>query len=189
MTDNAAPSAAEIAAIREMLQTWKPIPGYEGLYEISSDGLIRIGKSKPARGQILKQRIGNRGYKRICLCKKRVKKTYHVHALMMLAFVGPRPINETINHINGIRTDNHIGNLEYCTASANQKHRYDVLHQTAPTGENNGKAKLTSAGVREILRLYASEQYSYESLAKKYSVSSSTIGRIIRRENWTSIND
>ena len=87
---------------------------FEGKYVIYSDGRIKSIK----RNKFLKASVHHTGYTRICINKK----TYNIHRLVAEAFI-PNPNNFTdINHINEIKSDNRIENLEWCT------HRYNSIY-------------------------------------------------------------
>src|SRR5689334_13748001 len=103
-----------------MYNTWQPIPGYVGIYEVSNGGAVRsCGRwvnSGPRPGRrfipprLLKPELTKFGYHRIALQKERVILRIPVHQLVLLAFVGPRPIDREVAHWNGIRTDNRLHN-------------------------------------------------------------------------------
>ena len=95
-------------------EIWKEIQGYEGEYEVSSHGRVRNLRT----GRILGGGYGNHGYKQIKLKGKK----YLIHRLVALAFI-PNPDNlPYINHIDERKDNNDISNLEWCTASQNQRH-------------------------------------------------------------------
>lgn len=101
-------------------EIWKDIPGYEGLYEISN--IPRIAsvyrKSRSVKGRIILRHTINRyGYVIYYLYKNKKRKTLKAHRLIMLAFVGPSDL--CIDHINMVRDDNRLENLEYVTYREN----------------------------------------------------------------------
>lgn len=101
---------------------WKPIIGFEGCYEVSNAGQIKSLKhNNKADGVILKQQTVNSGYNVISLQLNRKRRVLTVHRIVAIAFFGYKEGLE-INHKNGIKTDNRVDNLEWCTRSYNQKH-------------------------------------------------------------------
>ena len=102
------------------IEIWKDIEGYEGLYQISSFGRV---KSFVYKEKILKPTTGRTdGYVRISLHKDRRIRTYTIHRLVACAFIPPIADKPYINHIDGNKQNNYVGNLEWCTASENQFH-------------------------------------------------------------------
>lgn len=98
--------------------TSKPIPGWEGYYEITED-LKVINK---LTGKPLKPYPNSQGYMVVTLCVKQVKKLVAMHRLVAEAFI-PNPENKPeINHINNNRLDYQISNLEWCTHYENMHH-------------------------------------------------------------------
>lgn len=101
----------------------KDIPGYEGLYAATSCGRIWSYRSKI----FLKPELLENGYYRVCLCGKDSRKRYRVHTLVAMTYIdNPCGYNE-INHLDGIKTNNCIGNLEWCTHKDNINHYFQVL--------------------------------------------------------------
>ena len=108
-------------------ETWKDIPGYAGLYQVSDLGRVRsLGRECGAknnskqtkRTRILTQEVTIHGYCRVRLYDTEGNtKHYAVHRLVMSAFVGEQ--EKDVNHINEIKTDNRLVNLEYCTRKYN----------------------------------------------------------------------
>ena len=106
-----------------------PVIGYEGLYEISSDGdVFRIapGSGTYIGRKIRPQRHAN-GYLTFCLYLNGIAKRHLAHRLVATAFI-PNPfLFPQINHINGIRHDNQIKNLAWCSQSYNMLHSHYAL--------------------------------------------------------------
>ena len=94
---------------------WKPILGYEGLYEINNVGEVKTIKTNIIR----KQMISKRGYFCVTLCKNGKHQNKNIHRLIMEAFV-PNPENKPcVDHIDGNRLNNSLENLRWCTSNEN----------------------------------------------------------------------
>lgn len=115
-----------------MEEIWKDVPGYEGIYQVSNLGNVRsidrefvnsIGRHCVLKGKPINPRI-EKGYYRLGLKRCQEQKMFNVHKLVALAFI-PNPNNyNTINHINGIKTDNRVENLKWCTIQQNAIHAF-----------------------------------------------------------------
>lgn len=104
-------------------EIWKPIEGFEGLYEVSNLGRIKSIKRNTTKGGILKLYTNKQnGYVYAGLTKNNRRKTFRVHRLVMSTFVGWSELQ--VNHIDGDKTNNKLSNLEYCTGSENMIHAY-----------------------------------------------------------------
>lgn len=124
------------------MEEWRDIQGYEGHYQVSSLGRIKSvermilinmtdGRSSYYRHQREKIKttpvFGNAGYQQIILYKGNVGKMLQVHRIVASAFI-PNPDRlPTVNHKNGIKTDNRAENLEWCSYSDNNLHAINVL--------------------------------------------------------------
>ena len=102
-----------------MQEIWKDVVGYEGKYQISDLGRVKsfIGTEK-----ILKQQKSKLGYMYIILCNKNVQKRFAVHRLVATAFIPNLDNKKEVNHINEIRWDNRLLNLEWITRTENVNH-------------------------------------------------------------------
>lgn len=106
------------------MTNWRPIKGWEDHYMI--DTLGRVFSFKTVR--FIKGATGRAGYRQITLSNG-APKQFKLHRLIAQAFI-PNPQNKRfINHINGLKTDNKIENLEWVTNSENVLHSYRVLGQ------------------------------------------------------------
>lgn len=106
---------------------WKWVVGYEGRYEVSSNGLVRswlrtgkkTGTPQPSKPKILKQQTDKDGYKRVTLTdSKKKEKLVQVHRIMLIAFEGDQPAL-VARHKDGVRDHNNIANLEWGTPKQN----------------------------------------------------------------------
>ena len=102
-------------------EEWKPIKGYEGLYEISNLGRIKRVNYK----RMLKNYTNKRnGYEYVGLCKGGIKKTLRVNVLVAEAFIEKLDGSNQVNHKDGVKTNNVVENLEWVTQSENMLHAY-----------------------------------------------------------------
>jgi len=163
---------------------WAPVVEYEGLYEVCDYGYIRsVGpNSRSQFGTILKPQLDNYGYLRVGLYKGGIFHTHRIHKIVTSAFIGPCPEGKQVNHIDGNKRNNHVGNLEYVTLSENRHHAYDA-GLASNYGTNNPSSKLTEEDVHEIRRVLA-EGATQISVAASYGVCASTINAIVSGQNW-----
>lgn len=119
-------------------EVWKPIVGYERLYEVSNTGKVRsLNYNHTGKIRELKPRADGGGYLLVSLCKDGKVKTHKVHSLVMAAFVGPRPEGYDVNHIDERKTNNSLKNLEYCTRRENNNH--GTHNERSAAANTNGK--------------------------------------------------
>lgn len=105
-----------------MKDEWRPIKGYEGLYEVSSSGCVRSLKRKTTNGRILIPVKTNAGYYRITLSKNGERRNFTVHRLVAEAFLDNPERHPSINHKNEDKGDNRAENLEWCTVKYNNEY-------------------------------------------------------------------
>lgn len=103
-----------------VLTQWKDVDGYEGLYKVSTLGVIKGTKELSAADN-------GKGYKYVFLSKNGVETRFYVHRIVAKAFIPNPGFKPFVNHINGIRGDNRVENLEWVTASENELHKYAKL--------------------------------------------------------------
>ena len=151
------------------LELWKPIPGFEGLYDISDHGCVRNARNM----NILKLQNSGNGYYKVQLCRNGVVFREWVHRLVAKVFV-QNPYNFcVVDHVDGNKKNNHASNLEWVTYKENSKRAYqNGLLPKAPAycGEGHPNHILTERQVCDIRVLYASGLHSQRKLAKQYGM-------------------
>jgi hypothetical protein len=175
-----------------IMENWKPVPRFEDFYEISDLGRLKriLASSGTYVGKIVKPNP-RRGYHGFLISAEGKTHTISAHRTVWEAFNGPIPIRMHINHINGLKRDNRLCNLELVTPSANALHAINVLgHVQNPPprmkGIENPRAKLTEETVREIRRLYASG-LSQQSLSDQFGIHQTNISKLLRGKSWSSV--
>lgn len=97
-----------------MIEEWRPVVGFEGLYRVSSLGRIEHAKfNRPVKAQLRPD-----GHLHVCLSKDHKRKTVKVHRAVALAFLGV-PTGPVTRHLNGVATDNRVENLAWGTYADN----------------------------------------------------------------------
>ena len=142
-----------------MMEEWRDIKGFEGYYQVSNLGRVKSlpreiryanGGSRKNDGGILTPRTKGKGYLGVSLSNDKEQVSKSVHRLVAEAFI-PKPNRElAINHINGIKTDNRIENLEWTSYRENNLHAYHSLGRKAPMDGRTGKSSPYSKIVYQI---------------------------------------
>lgn len=136
----------------------KDIPGYEGVYRVSKSGdvySVNYNKSNGLRKR--KPYVNWNGYLQIVLCKNGVIETTSIHRIVAITFIKNPKNLPCVNHKNGIKTDNRLGNLEWCTFSYNNTHAYRSLNRAR---KNIPVNQYTRDGV--FIRSYGSRKEAAE---------------------------
>lgn len=168
-----------------MDEIWKDIPEYEGHYQISNLGLIKSLKNK--KEKILKLSYDKDKYLVTSLYKNNKVKNNKIHRLVMLTFKSDDYFDGAeVNHINGVKTDNNLDNLEWCTHNENMKHAIKTGLKDHK-GEKNSNCRLTEDEVRKIRFYYKNKDYNQIQLSKIFNTSRQHIGFIINYKKWTHI--
>jgi hypothetical protein len=165
------------------MEIWKDIPEWEGLYQVSN-----LGRVKSLRKRIILKPLKLRkGYLGVEFRESNKRKHFRVHRLVALVFI-PNPENKPeVNHKDGIKSNNHVDNLEWCTASENVQHAYDTGLKKPNIGEINGRSKLTEQQAIEIRNKITGKRGEISRLAREYGVHHKTIIRLLNRVSWTHI--
>lgn len=162
-----------------MNEMWCAIPGHGNRYEVSNIGRVRsLYICGIHRIKIMKPLMA-RGYHYVCLSRK----NFTIHRLVCAAFIGPRPEGHQVNHKNGIKTDNRLENLEYCTPSQNMKHCYRI-GLASNAGENHSQHKISEAISLDIKRRYMGGE-TQSSIALDVGIDPSQVSRICSGKAWS----
>jgi hypothetical protein len=168
-------------------EDWRPIHRWEGLYEVSSHGRIRSLDRIDARGRRWRGRImrGMRDragwYTKVNLVFGTRREQQYVHRLVAAAFLGPCPPGIEVNHIDGDKTNNAVGNLEYVTHLGNARHAQAT--GLLRTGARHHATKLTPQQAQMVLQLKG--RVGIRRLSKWFGVDPSTIKAIRDGRTWT----
>lgn len=188
---------AEVAEAFDDLpdEEWRPVLGYEGIYEVSSQGRVRriapYSSWKGARTRlsgtgrqlgepsmrVLRGNATTQGYPCIALAWEGVNKTRMIHHLVCEAFHGPRPTKKhTVNHINGDKADNRADNLEWMTMAEQRAHAR-TLHPDQP----GWYRALTAEQAAEVV---SHPEISTREWAQRFGVNGVVIQRIRRGTSY-----
>lgn len=178
-------------------ETWKPVIGYENLYEVSNKGFVRSvdrivtypnGKSsRNFKGKLLKQCLNvKKNYYGVRLSKQGKTKLWLVHQLVAAAFLGVRPKGFVICHGPKGNLCNEITNISYGTAKQNSADQW--RDGTKRYGEKCSWSKLTSSEVLKIKKLHKKGAKSKD-LAIMFNVSRSSICDILKERTWNHLKN
>lgn len=174
-----------------MVEEWKDVEGYEGFYQVSSEGRVRsierTVSSRWASGctyheKMLSVSLSGR-YKHITLTKGAVPKGFSVHRLVAKAFVPNLEGKPEVNPIDGNRSNNSADNLEWCNASENAIHALSLGLRKSVKGEKHGRSKLTKEQATDVK--YSSE--GRHTLAERYDITWSGVYQIQTGYKWKHI--
>ena len=146
-------------------------------YQASDDGHIRNTNT----GRVLGEFCGKDGYLRTQFDGK----TRTIHRVIASAFLPKIDGKNFVNHKDGNKRNNAVGNLEWCTRSENMKHAY-AQGLKSSLGQKNGRSKLTAANVDFIRNNYVKGDSAYgaKPLSKIFGVAPQTICAVISKQNW-----
>src|SRR5688572_28302739 len=153
------------------METWKPIKGtlsrYGKSYYVSSEGRV-----KNAYGRILSFHKHYRGYIMGEVRTNHKERRRQIHRLVAEAFI-PNPKNKPqVNHLNGIKSDNRVVNLEWCTNYENSVHaRMNGFYPPNKRGEDHQQAHLTNEQALGIRNAKLGNGITRKTLCKEYGVS------------------
>lgn len=166
-----------------MEEQWKTIPAWPD-YAVSTFGRVMrlTSKNSGVAGAMLSQ-FKVCGYPSVNLCRSGQRQSVRVHRLVAEAFI-PRPVDATeVNHIDASRTNNHMANLEWVSASQNRLHGY-VHGACDAKGERNGHSKLTAGQVKQIRAISPKSRDDRRRVGAQFHVSAATVRDVVTRRTW-----
>lgn len=168
-------------------EIWRYIPNTSQKYMVSNMGRIKslFDCNGNYREKIRAQGYDKDGYCRLVLYGSGKPKYLKIHTIVADVFCVKPSGTTQVNHINGIKTDNRMVNLEWCTLQHNITHSIETgLKKTSP-GEKNGMAKLTEQQVLSIL----SDKRVQHIIAKEYNIKQSTVSAIKTGKIWSHLTE
>lgn len=176
----------------DVREEWRTIPGWEGRYEASSRGRVRSldreitdrrGQVRRIRGRCIRLVKNKSGYLYVNLHDNARRRFIRLHRCVLEAFKGRAPSSKHVTrHLNGVRTDNRIENLEWGTQKENMED--SVVHGTSNRGDRNGQAKVSRNDVCEIIARYRQGGVTQAQLGEEYGVNHAQINRILSGKRW-----
>lgn len=175
------------------MEIWKDIKGYEGSYQVSNLGNVKSldremmvnGGIKQYYSQVRKPSVMKDGYLAMTLWRDSKGKSLRVSRLVAAAFLENPDGYDQVNHKDGIKENNNVDNLEWCSSSQNAQHALRV--GLRKSGENHSCSKLTNFQVRQVPNLLA-QGFSQKYISNLYGVSYSTIKNICQGRKWQFLN-
>jgi len=181
-----------------MSEEWRPVVGWEAVYEVSDQGRVRTIAAtiqavsqagnpylRRRKARIRKTRPDKDGYPVVILAEGKRRGTGKIHRMVLEAFVGPSPEGMMARHLNGNPGDCRLVNLRWGTPQENWADRRK--HGFTWRGEYVNTAKLSVDDVREIRQL-ASEGTTQVALSERFGVTRTNIRSIITRETWRHVS-
>lgn len=159
------------------MEIWKDIKGFENYYEVSSLGRVR---RLYKQGYKYRKPVSQHGYNHVTLSKNGTWSKFQIHRLVAELFISNPKNKPCVNHKNGIKTDNKVENLEWCTHSENEQHSFDVLGKIT-----NGlvRRKIPLSEIQEIKEMYKNG-ITQKEISKIYDVSQPAISLIINNKTY-----
>lgn len=163
-----------------------PVKNYEKYFHINEFGDVFSLRSR----KILKTRISKSGYVTFAtkICKENV--FFFVHKLLAQTFISNDDVNKTqVNHVDGVKLNNSLGNLEWVTPSENIIHAYTNGLAKSPNGTKHYRCTITEQDVVNIKLLHVPNKFGKRKISKLLGISVDVVGGILRKDysSWKHI--
>lgn len=164
---------------------WKDIINYEGFYMVSSDGQVKsLERYVPHKGvlrlvkeRILKPSTDKDGYKIVILQKLKDKKTFKIHRLVAIHFIGHSDL--VVNHKDTNKSNNSISNLEFTTTKENNLHARKNIKFNLMKGESHYNFKLTKE-IKDQIKEMKKSRVPNKVIAEKFNIHEITIYKVLK---------
>jgi hypothetical protein len=166
-----------------MLEEWKVYEDGDYNFIVSNLGNIKNGNT----GKLLYKRKDKNGYVTVRMSRNAEEKTFKAHRLVLLTFL-PNPLGlPYVNHLNGIKDDNRLENLEWCTQKQNVRHAFNTGLITMK-GSDNPKSIVNEDLVHEICQWFQSNPtLGAKAASEVFSVTHRVLSHIRCGESWEDI--
>ena len=161
---------------------WKDVEGFEGLYRVSSEGVLVSTPRRGTNGGAVTRYKMKHGYEEYHLFKDGKRHRRYVHRVLAKCFISNPENKPCVNHIDGNPLNNTMDNLEWVTHKENIQHAVKTGLMTT-IGENHHSVKLTDKNVLEIRDLYNHKIYNQRELSEIYGVAQSNVSVIVRNKS------
>jgi hypothetical protein len=167
---------------KKKVEEWKDIVGYENRYKISTLGRVYL----KTKDRVCNLRNHNKGYKYISLYgNDKSEKRFLVHRLVAMAFIENSSIDRNcVNHKDGVKTNNSVDNLEWCTRSENNKHASET--NLVSNGSSRWNSKLDDLKIKSIREIYSNGVYQ-RVIAEKFNITQGQVSMIVNNKNWKQV--
>ena len=178
-------------------EIWKDVIGFEDYYQISNAGRVKSkarqwiaahGSVQKHKEKIMKLVPTGNGYLKVMFCISTKRIFYSVHRLVALHFINNQDVDIkiNINHKNGIKTDNRIENLEWCTQSENAIHAFENNLRVGMPGEKHPRSVLTEEKVLQARKFYADnkDKMKIPQMADNLGIHRTTFDGIVKNRSW-----
>lgn len=176
-----------------MIEEWRDIEGYEGMYQISNLGRVKsVARYKRKTDMIITGSPNTSGYLCVQLRKDNKRKSKLIHRLVLSAFE-PCDYQDSldVNHKDLNPLNNQLSNLEWCDDRYNSSHYWNTAdmdnRKPTPRGESHHLSKVNEDVVREIRRLRETTKLSNSKIGEIFGVKEGTVRQIINRVTWKDV--
>lgn len=178
-------------------EEWRPVVGYETIYEVSQMGRVRSldrvivcsnGINRPIKGKLIKPTKGRTGkYSSVGLNKNGKVKRFYVHRLVAQHFIRNSQNKPCVNHVDGNKLNNAAKNLEWCTYLENTHHA--IATGAIKTGRGNKKNKLKDSDVVWIRGVYKNKVLNQHQIADYLKISQQLVSNVVTRKTYAFVGD